>query len=362
MKEKISIIQFNMVTFGFIVGNSIIYSFGLNYAQRETWIADLIGLLIGVGVIFMITYIVNKYPLGSFDLILEHLFGSVLAKVFLFIIFMYAFFTAAMILSHVDVFMNNTIMPETPGWVFNLSLGVVTAIIIRYGVETVSRCSELFGPMILIFIIILGALAIPQFDLKYFSPLFTEDISSIMKAVVPIASFPYLQAVLLVFFMVLINKKTEGNTYKLNILGLVLGGIILISRSIYKIGIFGVREATKLTFPFYSISRQIEVGSFLQRTEILFLGVWCFAIFIKLAVCLYVCAKCMQGIFKLEDYKILALPITLLAVPFSLNLFNNFQGVQLFLNVTLIFINIILIVIPFSIIFGFSLFKKKVSA
>lgn len=361
LKEKISIIQFNMLTFGFILGSSIIYSFGLNYAQRETWIAELIGLAIGIAIMLMLTYIVNKYPLGSFDLILEHLFGKAISKVFLGIIFVYAFFTTAMILSHVNVFMNNTMMQETPGWVFNLSLVIVTAIIIRYGVEVVSRCTELFTPLIFILIVFLIALATAQINLKNFTPLFTEDIGSILKAVAPISSFPYIQSTLLVFFMVLINKKTDKSSYRLNLWGLLVGGAILFCRSVYKIGIFGVAEATKLTFPFYSISRQIEFGTFFQRTEILFLSAWYFAIFIKLAVSLYVCVKCIQGLFKLEDYKILVLPIALLIFPFSLNLFNNFQGTQLFLNVTLFIISILLVIIPLLIIFGFSVFKKKLS-
>lgn len=360
-KEKISYVQFNAIIFSYVLGNSIIYSFGLNYAQRETWIAELMGLILGIAIIAMTTYIVNKYPLGSVDLILEKLMGKVLAKVVLISFFIFAFSVGSTVLTNIQSFMRITIMPNTPGWLFIFSMVIVTAFIVRHGVEVLSRCSELIMPIIVFSLLLLLLLSLRLIKLDNYLPMFTQDIASIFKAAIPISTFPYMQLVMLFFFAVLVNKKTGSKKHIDNYWGLLMGGFILFIRPILKTGIFGVKEGAKLAFPLYSISRQIGFGHFLERVEIIFLGVWFFAIFIKLGVCIYVCCKCIEGIFKTNNYSTFALPVALLMIPFAMIFYGNYQEVQLFLNVTLFIMTLIVAIVPFLLTFFVSLFKKKKS-
>lgn len=356
-KEKISLYQFNCMAFGFLLGNSTILSFGINYAQRDTWISELMGVFVGILIATIIFYINKKFQIENIGDFLEYLCGSILAKFLLICFLIYSLIIAASVINTTQTFMNIMIMQETPSWVFIITLAILAGYILRYGLEVVARCSEFFIPIIFILILLLILLALPMMDIHRLTPILAQDIGGVLKAGLVITAFPYTELVLLFFLSDFISSLKK--TYFKNYYSIVLGGLILTLRPIITIGVFGVQIAGDLTFPIYSVVRQITISNFFERIGVFFLAIWFFSVFIKLCVCIYITSQCLKNIFRTSDYKIFSYPLALLLIPLSSNLYDTFQTYQIFTNVSFILFSLLFGVLPFVLIFIFSLIKQS---
>lgn len=356
MKEYISDRQLVGIIIGFLLGTSIILELGINYAQRDIWIAELLSMFIGFAILLMISYIVSKFPGQDVGNILEHLFGSKLAKFMMLIFIFYSFFLGVLVMNNIGSFISAILMQETPIWVFYITISLTTAIIIRYGFEVAARCIELMTPIILLLLFSLVVIVtLNLVDVNNVLPLFTSKISDIVKATINITAFPYIESILLFFVVVLINKTDK--VYSSSIWGLLIGGFLLVIRSLLVVGVFGVNEATKLTFATFMLVREISFREIIERVELSILVVWFLTTYIKLTVCMFSTLKGIQYLFKLNDYKKLALPLAILVVPGAMLAYGNFQEIRTFVNVVWPLVLAPLFIL-FILIFIFSLAKK----
>lgn len=330
MKEIITQWQLATVIFNFLLGTSVVFNLEIIYGHRDTWIAEVLGIFFGLTIFFMIYLLVNKYPNQEVGQIFEQLFGRI-GAIFVMLIFSgFAFYLGALVLNNIQGIMNTMVMQETPPWIFILSMSLTTAIVIRYGVEVFARCSEVITPLIITLMLLLYFLAFREIDFSNFKPMFIESIRDIVKATIVTCSFPYADGILLFFLTVLVKKSKEALWG--NMVGILISAPLLFLRPIYIIGAFGTEEATDLVYPFYILARFITIGDFFERIELIYLVVWFFTTFIKLGVCFYVVAKGIQYLFKLDDYKKLMLPLSILAFPFALIAYSNYQ--ETFLLIT----------------------------
>lgn len=357
MKECISDRQLVGIIIGFLLGTSIILELGINFAQRDTWIAEVLSLLIGLTIFFMLSYIVSKFPGRDVGEIIENLFGSKIAKLIMLIFISYSFFLGVLVTNNIGSFIVTMLMRETPIWVFYITISLTTAIIIRYGFEVAARCIEIMIPVILLLLIsLMIVVSLNLVDLNNLLPFFASKMNNIAKAAINITAFPYIESILLFFIMVLINNTER--VYSRSTLGILIGGFLLVIRSFLVIGVFGVDEATRLVFSPFMLVREVSFREIIERIELSILVVWFLTTYVKLTVCMFSTLKGIQYIFNLNDYKKLALPLAILLVPAASLAYGNFQETINF-AITVWPLVMAPLFILLVLIFIFSLMKKS---
>lgn len=343
-KGKISSFQLFSLVVSFIFGSSAIFE-TINLAGRDTWLSEIIGIMIGVCGVIIITYLAGKFPGLNLAEYSEKLFGRVLGTIINILYAFYFLFLYILILRNFGDLMTALVMPETSMWFFNLTFGLLVVYLVKNRIEIIGRSGELILP-ISIFI------SLTTSSLIYFShkpnlgnllPLMENGVKPILLGAIPVSTFPYLE--LIAFAMILPYVNVPEKNRKVMIFGVLFGGFIITQMLIQNISIFGEYIAT-LTFPRFFVVRLISVGEFLERIEAFVLAIWILSGLIKMGVSLYASVLIMAHSFRLSDYNFLVLPCTIISVVFSVIVYGNvFEMLNFSTNIYPVF------AIPFQIIF-----------
>ena len=326
-KEQLSPLQIAFIAIGFTLGSSILFTTGVRFGGRATWIAEAASTVPGTAIIMMMSYITGRFPGKNLLEILTALTGGFLGLLY------YVFFavlTSALVISTIQNFFTTAILTETPAWVFCLTMALATGYVLRLGLEPAARCIQFILPPV---IIILGLMFFAAFyfvKISYLLPLFTISTIDFARALIVLTSFPDAQMFLLA--SVALRANDYRKVLPALLLGYLGGSLFLILRPILSVGIFSFSEAKHFTFAIYMVARVIRFGQFLERIESFFLFLWFFIIFIKVAVCFYAALDGMSALFKINDVKMLVYPLCIFVIPFSINGYANYQEVPRYLS------------------------------
>jgi spore germination protein KB len=70
-------------------------------------------------------------------------------------------------------------------------------------------------------------------------------------------------------------------------------------------------------------AKEIHVGDFFERVEVLVGAIWIITIFIKLSICFYAANLASAQLFRLKSYRATILPFGMLLVPLSLLTYDD---------------------------------------
>lgn len=174
-------------------------------------------------------------------------------------------------------------------------------------------------------------------------------------------AFPYLDNCILIFIYSLSKEKLKKS--KVVKTSYLMISFFLIIRSVVVISVLGIDEVLRFTFPFFEAVRLIQIGSYIERLELLLLIAWIINAYIKLTICYYVILKCIQYIFNLKDYKKLSTALIVFVIPIGINAVSSTDDLFIDNSVTTPSIKIpILAVTILVFIKALILSRKKVNA
>lgn len=189
------------------------------------------------------------------------------------------------------------------------------------GLETFSRTSEFFTPLIFLLFLIMVIFISPQVKLQNIQPILEKGIKPIIRGSLPFIGTPCLE--LVAFLMIYPHVNITKNTKKAFIVGYLIGGIFLIIVSLLTILVIGAPATASEIYPSYVLATKINVGHFLQRIEAVVAILWFITIFFKLTICFYASLLCLAQIFNLKDFRPLTLPLGMIMVVLSLVAYPN---------------------------------------
>lgn len=332
-REYISALQLAYFTVGFTLGSSFIFTTGIRFGGRTTWVAEIVAAVLGILIFMNIAYIVNKFPGKNLLEIFTGLTGQLLGRLFLLYFIFFALLIASLVIFTIQDMFTAAILTETPAWVFCLTLTLAIGYILRQGLEPTARTCEFLVPIIIPVLGLMFFAAMFMVKKQYLLPVFSVSPLDFTRAVVILTSFPHSEAFLLTSLA--LRLKDPQKALRALLLGLLVASLFLIIRSALSVGIFSDPLAKKLVFPTFTIARVIRFGRFVERIEGFLLFTWFFIIFIKVAVCLYVALQGLADLFGIKDFKELVYPLCLLVIPLSIKGYANYQEVPEFFAVAL---------------------------
>lgn len=310
-KESISLI------FLFIIGSTSIFSPGLD-AKKDLWLAFIIGIIMVLPIIIIYARIHYIFPKRDLFDIVEICFGKFIGKIVIILYIWYVYFIVSDIFVTYGQFITIETFTETPRIIPIILLSILCVFGMKTGIEILGRFSLSFFYPLIVTLIIGVLFLIPNMDINNLRPILNEGMKPVIKGGFSVFTFPLVQIV--VFTMIFSNFKKSKSSYKVYILGLIMGSMYLATISITNILVIGVDTASRVYFPSYATLSRINVGGIVQRVEVVIAATTILGGFVKTSILLLCICKGISKLFKTDDYRFIIIPITLLVINFT-----NFQ-------------------------------------
>lgn len=164
-------------------------------------------------------------------------------------------------------------------------------------------------------------LILPQMDINNLLPVLDNGVVPVAKGALGVISFPFVDTV--VFLLVFPAFKKNTSVKKVYLLGLLIGGLTILTTSLSGILVLGHTMAENMYYPTYATMATVHLGEFLQRFEVIAAIVFMISAFVKVSMVLYAATNGIVRIFGFSDHKFLTLPLALLILCFALTSFDS---------------------------------------
>ncbi|MCF6137674.1 GerAB/ArcD/ProY family transporter [Pseudalkalibacillus berkeleyi] len=321
--ERISPSQFTLLTTLFTIGSSIIIipASLVLVAKQDGWISAIVATLFGLLLIYFYSSFPNKYPGKGLPEIIELVFGSYLGKLIIALYFFFSFTLAALVLRNFGDFLKTKIILETPLEAIHIMFLIPVIYAVKLGIETYSRVAELTFPFVILMFIILITLTSPQAEFTNIQPIFGEEAKTIVGGSLSMVGVPFLELILLTTLYSSINNPKK--TRKSFLVGVLMGASFLVVTTIYTILVLGVELTSLKVYPTYVWAKKISIADFLERVEVTIAALWGITLFFKLVIAYHVSLILVSKLFKMKDYRILAIPMAFILYVYSLIAYPN---------------------------------------
>ncbi|ARJ37699.1 spore gernimation protein [Sporosarcina ureae] len=351
---KINPYQFLVLVIFFTIGTGILIvpSVLATEAKQDAWIAAIIGMGIGLLVIWLFTTIALWFPHLTYIQINEKIFGKWIGKaVSVLFVSMAALYTASL-LYYSSTFITTNMMPNTPPLALNILMMGIVVMGVRLGLETIARSAEIFIVVFFILFLILVVFISPEIKFENLQPIFETGTKTLVQSSIYFVTSSSLNAiVLLMIFPSLINKMKQAK--KSFLIGNLIGGIFIFIFTFLSISVVGADDTARQIYPGYELAKRINVGDFLQRIEELMGFLWFIALYFKTILYFYASVLGIAQILNLQDYRPLTLPLGMIAVILSLVIYPNVvyqkeieQSTEIFISIFIgLFLPLLLVIV-----------------
>lgn len=330
-REVISGRQLTLLTFTFIIATGTLFvpSIVAHEAMQDGWLSVLIGGAAGVIVVLIVTFLGGRHPGKSLIEYSETIVGKWVGKIIGLVYILFFLHLSSIIVREISSTIQGTLLQETPLEGITIIIFLASAYSVKMGLETITRANSI--NLIVTFIAIFAVLLLLLKDMnpKMLTPVLSSGLLPVLKGSVSPAGW-FCEVVSIAFIIPFINKPKE--TRVCTLIGVLWAAATLAFMAALVIMVFGPQFASILAFPTLEAVRYINVGQYLQRVEITFLIPWIISNYIKICFFYYITVLIISKWFKIEETKILVIPIGLMIFSMSLALFKNNVDLSLFLS------------------------------
>ncbi len=184
---------------------------------------------------------------------------------------------------------------------FYFIAGVLVANLI--GFKSISRTISFIVPFAIISGFVTFFTAFGKLDIKDLTPILGESIHQTF--VVGLSNCFSMYIIVYLYYLKPLLKNTE-NFKKISVISYIISFFLLIVTIIPMLTLFNTSTNSEPINSLFLLSRQIELGSFLQRVDAIFIFLWIFAIFSYLSFVLFLINRIIKKIIPVSNEKMLS--------------------------------------------------------
>ncbi|OZM58320.1 hypothetical protein CIB95_01755 [Lottiidibacillus patelloidae] len=322
-KGRISSRQFVILVIMFSLGSStmIVPQYIILSTQQDGWISAILATVMALFIVLFYGKLINLYPTKSIVEVAIIIFGKWIGKIIGFVYLSYFMILASGLLRQAGDFITTEIMPETPIQALMILILAVSIVAVRLGIEVLARTSEVFLPWIIGLFIVLTLSLLPKVDLLNIQPVLENGIKPVIKGTYTLLGVPFIDFIVLL--MITPYVKDHSKIGKSFMIGTIIGGTLITLIISLSLLVLGPELAYRSLYLTYELGKQIEIGNFLERVELIVAIIWLVTIFVKITIAFYISCLSLTQIFNLSNYKTLTLPISMIIIPLALFLVKN---------------------------------------
>ncbi|NHC38393.1 endospore germination permease [Bacillus sp. MM2020_1] len=282
---KLSGLQIFWLMFTFETGNMILLTLAPTFqeAKQDVWISYFIAAIMGILIVYVSSKAALLYPGKTLIEYSKQILGKWPGMLIVIVYLVQWYSVIGNILREFADFAITILLPTTPQWVLVLTM-LLLLIYITYsgGIEGIGRCSEVFGPIILLSMFILLILSVSVFNYRNILPVFSDTgLLPILKGTLHPLSFLG-ESVMMLMLLSFMDQPHKGP--KKAVWGIAAASSLVSTVAIWVLLILGPEIASKLRHPAFDTVSYITVMDFIQNLEILAVLVWILSVFIKLSL------------------------------------------------------------------------------
>jgi spore germination protein KB len=300
---KITSFQLFSLIILFELGTAIMVPLGLD-AKQDAWIAIMIGMVGGILIFCMYSYLYNHFPHLLLTGYVRIIFGKYIGTVvgILYILF-FIYGAARDLRDGVELLVLSYDL--TPISVLSMILMLVICYALYRGIEVLSRTGEIYFIFllftgILVFILLLFSnvvnidKALPVLE-NGWKPIFTAVYGQTVM-------FPFGEMICFTMILPYLNNPKLG--FKTGTTAIILSGVIISFVVFLEISVLGVNTVKQSIFPFLSMMQHINVGDVIQRLDAFVVTSLIINDFFKVAIFSYVALIGTVDLFKIQKNKL----------------------------------------------------------
>ena len=225
--------------------------FGLGYSRmfaltkQDTWISAMIGLGIGLIIVFMISKIMNNKKYINNKIIICIL------------IILYSFFISEELTTLMN-FMTSFFLLNTPNYIISLAAIIVSLYVVSKGIKSILRTGEIVFYFNIFITITTLVILCSYINISHLFPILDSSVTSIVKSSIIFALYTTIPLINLLN----LENKGQGLTKMY-----LISSLTIIMLIICVLGIFGPRLTEILRFPEYIVLKRIKLLSFIEKIE-----------------------------------------------------------------------------------------------
>lgn len=324
-------------------------------AKQGAWLSITFASLFGLITATVIFLLDKRFPDKNLIEINEILFGKAGRLIAGLIISITIIHTDVIIIREYMEFIGTAILPRTPMWIFTLFKLIIVVYALHSGLEIIARMADFITPIVIIFTFIFLLFVLRNAHGVNLLPIFGTGIKDILKG--SIAPSAWFSQIFMASFLLPYIKQKNKKLFTLY-LSVLLITLTLLFSVMSVIAVVGVNMAGRVTMPLFKASA-LGTTLFFEHLDIIFVSIWILGATIKIIVFSYVGIITLGQTFKIENEKILILPICLLMGILSFAYFRHQVEIFHYIKNTLLYHFVLIsFVMPLFLLF-YSFIRKK---
>ncbi|WP_019910154.1 GerAB/ArcD/ProY family transporter [Paenibacillus sp. HW567] len=289
MKMKLTGIQVFWIIFSMDLGMTLVMTLtpSLQAAKQDAWISIVVAGCIALLVGMLATQTGNLYPGKSLIEYSQLILGTWIGKIVIVVYLVQWYTIIPIVLRQFTDMVHIMLLQATPKEAIIL-LMILLIVYATYagGIESLGRCSEFLGPIILVMVSIALIASINNVDWKNILPVYADSgITGILGGALAPASYLG-HSIEYLMFASFMSKPRKGVPYAL---GAVISAVFFVlMATIMIIFTIGVNLAPNMWYPFFEMTKKISLFGFIDNFDAIPVVIWIASVFIKLAVYFFI--------------------------------------------------------------------------
>lgn len=307
----------------FEIGSTTLFAIGID-AKQDAWLAILIAMVVGWGLLWIYTQIQQAYPDQNLGNILVTVCGKWIGSLLAFLYALYFFVNASFNFWEFGDITVLLLLDGTPPSAILVMTLILMLYAVSLGVEVIARTSQIFILYVLFFLVLIFVLVIlsGRTEFSRLQPILENGMVPVIHAAIPrIVSFPFGEVIVFLLYWKYVDAKRE--IFKTSLIAISISGILLIITSIMMITTLGVELASFHTVPLRRLSMAINIGGFLKNIDALGFTSYFIGGFFKMTLNFYASILLIQSLFNNQKLTWIILPAGICLFGFSMTIFPS---------------------------------------
>lgn len=288
-------------------------------AGRDAWLVPLVATLPGIYLALVVAFLGKQFPGQTLIQYLQTTLGTWPGKIIgLFYVFFFLY-TNALIIREYGELLVSLVLPRTPLVVLHVILLLLCAWAIRGGLEVLARIMEFTVPFMFFLFFIAVMLTANLMDFSHLAPVLENGFLPVLQGAIAPTGWRG-EIILLAIFLPFMARPGEAGLS--SVMAVVFIGLVLAGDTLANIAVLGP-AVPRLTYPTFSLIREVSVAAFIERIESVFLAIGVISIFGKIALFYYGTVLAAAQLVNLKDYRPLVFPVGVLLAALSIQAAPN---------------------------------------
>ncbi|MBP3964104.1 GerAB/ArcD/ProY family transporter [Paenibacillus lignilyticus] len=318
-QEKITSFQLGCLCFAFMSGFSTLYLLEAKCLTQDVWISNILATVAVILTLVITSHIQKQFPLLNLSDIIIILLGKWVGKLLLTIFMIDLVGLGVLSVRSIALFYTSAILPNTSPNLIMLIVFIVTIYAVSLGIGTIVRSVLVILPFFIISIIVICIFIYRDVEYNPFLPQFQHPFNMYVYGTMISFGFPFGKSGVMAFlFSDVKNPKKVLLSCSVSVM---FSCLYLLTSTFLAFGCLGIGMFQSSSFPFFSSIQLVKFGEYIERIEILIIGIWTIFTLFEIIIVQYVFVKLLGKVFELKNTKPFIVPVGALYLAIAIKSF-----------------------------------------